>query len=140
MRLGADRSRVEQDFGAHQHHRARDLGIPLVPADADAERGPCARPDLEAAIAGAEVEFFLIAGAVGDVALAIDSGDLPVGVDHCETIVMVLAVELEETGWDPDFQFSRERLHRHHRGMLVGGTRRGEMVLILDPAEIGAFE
>ena len=36
--LGADRGRVEQDLRAHQHHRARDLGIPLVPADADAER------------------------------------------------------------------------------------------------------
>ena len=39
-------------------------------------------PDLEAGVAGAEVEFLLIARAVGDVALAVDAHDLARVVDH----------------------------------------------------------
>ena len=40
VRLGADRGRIEQELRAHQHHRPRGFGIPLVPADADAEGVP----------------------------------------------------------------------------------------------------
>ena len=141
MRLGADRGRVEEDFGAHQHHRARGFGIPLVPAHADAERRLVrTAPHFEAGVARAEIEFLLVAGAVGDVALAIDAGDLAVGADHRETVVMVRAVELEEAGRDPDFELGRELLHRHHRGMLGGRPRGREQALVLDAAEIGAFE
>src|SRR5689334_6436447 len=101
MRFGADGGRVEEDLRAHQHHRARRLRIPLVPAYPDAERRLVwAVPDLEAGVAGAEVELLLVTGAVGDVALAIDAGDLPVRPDHGEAVVMVRPVELEEAGRD----------------------------------------
>src|SRR3546814_15392789 len=66
VRLGADGGGVEQDFRAHQHHRAGGFGIPLVPADADADRAVAGLPYLEAGIAGAEIEFLRIARTVGD--------------------------------------------------------------------------
>src|SRR3546814_5896900 len=44
VRLGADGGGVEQDFRAHQHHRAGGFGIPLVPADADADRAVAGLP------------------------------------------------------------------------------------------------
>ena len=72
--------------------------------------------NLEASVPGPEVEFLLIAGAVGNVALAIDAGDLPVGADHREAVGMVRPIELEEAGRDPDFQLGRELLHCEYRG------------------------
>ncbi len=53
---------------------------------------------------------------------------------------MVRAVELEEAGRDPDLQLVGELLHRQHRGMLGGRPGGREQALVLDPAEIGAFE
>src|SRR3546814_18244499 len=70
VRPGADGGGVEQDFRAHQHHRAGGFGIPLVPADADAGRAVAGLPYLEAGIAGAGNEFLQIARPVGDLALA----------------------------------------------------------------------
>ena len=42
VRLAADGRRVEEHLGAEEHHGARRLGEPLVPADADAERAVAA--------------------------------------------------------------------------------------------------
>ena len=97
-------------------------------------------PHLEAGVARPEIEFLLIARAVGNVALAIDAGDLAVGADHRQAVVMVRPVGLEEAGRDPDLQLLGQRLHRQHRGMLGGRHRCREQALVLDPAEIGAFE
>src|SRR3546814_3534679 len=64
----SDRGRIKEQFGAHQRHRARGFGIPLVPAHADADPRAKDVPDLETGIAGPEIIFFLITGAVGNVA------------------------------------------------------------------------
>src|SRR3546814_5266742 len=69
--LGADRGGVEEQFGAHQRHRARAFGIPLVPAHPDADPRPEDIPHLEAAVAGAEIIFLFITRAVGNVAFAL---------------------------------------------------------------------
>src|SRR3546814_14832115 len=34
----SDRGRIKEQFGAHQRHRARGFGIPLVPADRKSTR------------------------------------------------------------------------------------------------------
>src|SRR3546814_3866007 len=61
----------------------------LVPADADADPGAEDVPDLEAGVAGAEIIFFLIAGTVGNMALAIGAHDAAVGADHRERVVIM---------------------------------------------------
>ena len=47
---------------------------------------------------------------------------------------------LEEARRDPDFELVRQLLHRQHRRMLGRRARVGEQALVLDAAEIGAFE
>src|SRR3546814_18266792 len=69
--LGPDRGRVEKQFGAHQRHRARGFGIPLIPAYPDADPRSEDVPYLEAGVAGPEIIFLFIARPVGNVALAI---------------------------------------------------------------------
>src|SRR4029078_9250627 len=104
---------IEEDLGAHEHHGAGRFRIPLIPADADAERRHVrAVPDLETSVAGAEVELLFITRAVGDVALTVDSGDSSVWPYHRERIVVVWTVEFEEAGRDPDLQLLRQLLHR----------------------------
>src|SRR4029450_7825383 len=99
-----------------------------------------ALPDLEARVARAKVELLLVAGAIWDVALAIDAGDLAVRSDHGERIVMMRSVELEVAGRDPDLQLFGELLHRQHRRVFGGPPGGCEQALVLDPAELGTFE
>ncbi len=139
-----DGGRVEQHLGALERHHPRAFGVPLVPADPDADgRTPAGAghlPDLEAVIAGAEVIFFLVAGPVGDVALAIGPHDRAIGADHRQRVVIVMAIALEEAGRDRDAMFCRQFLHRQHRGVRCGGPCAGEQRLVLLAAEIFAGE
>ena len=112
--FGADRGRIEQHLRAHQRHAAGRFRIPLVPADADADRAVAGVPHLEAAIAGAEIIFFLIARPVGDMALAIDAHDLALVVDHGERIIIMLAIALEKAGRDIDAQILGQLAHFLH--------------------------
>ena len=82
MRLRADRRRIHQHFGAHQRHRTGRFGEPLIPANADTDTAMARVPDLETGIAGAEVVFLLIAGAIGNMAFAVDAHRAAIGVDH----------------------------------------------------------
>src|SRR5690606_22025008 len=59
VRVPADRGRIEQQFGAGQRHQARGFGIPLVPADEDAEAADRAVDRFEAEVAGREVELLV---------------------------------------------------------------------------------
>ena len=136
----ADGGREEQHLRAHQRHDPCRFGIPLVPADADADSAVPRRPHLETRIAGAEIIFLLIARPIGNMALAIDAHDLARVIDHREAVIMMLAVALEEAGRDIDLQFLGQRLHCGDGGMLVQGQGAGEQRLVLDRAEIGAFE
>ncbi len=109
VRLRADGGRIEQDLGALQHHGARGFRVPLVPANADADRAGLRLPRLEAGVAGAEVVFLLIAGAVGDVALAIDAEDLAVGIGDRHAVVIARPILLEEGDRDHHLQRLGER-------------------------------
>ena len=137
VRLGADRGRIKQDFGAHQHQAARGLGIPLVPANADAERSGRNRPGLEAAVSGPEVEFLRIAGPVRNVALAVDAHESALIVDHRQAVIMMRPVRLEEAGRDEDGKLGRELPHRQHGRVFVDRPGIGEHGLVLGAAEIG---
>ena len=72
---------IEEHGRAAQRREARALGVPLVPADerADAARPRRRRPEAE--VAGREVELLVEERVVRDVHLAVEAGDLAVGVD-----------------------------------------------------------
>src|SRR3546814_1313328 len=91
-------------------------------------------------IAGPEIIFFLITGAVGNVALAIQAHDRAVGADHRETVVIMRPVLFEEAGRDRNLVLRGERPHRGDAGMVGGRARGREQRLFLALAEIGAFE
>lgn len=138
--LAADRGRVEKQFGAHQRHRTRAFGIPLVPTHTDADAGAKDVPDLEPRVAWAEIIFLFIARPIGDVAFAIGAHDRAIGADHCERVVIMRPILLEEAGRDRNFELRGERLHRLDAGMVGGRVGASEQRLFFDLAEIGAFK
>ena len=140
MRFRADGGRIHQDVGALQGHGAGGLGIPLVPADADADAAEAGAPDLEAGVAGTEVVLLLIAGAVRDMALAIDAQSLAVGVEHDHRVEVVRPLLLEDRDGDDDAQFFRHRLQLDHGRMLTPRIGGREPVLLLRHAEVGPLE
>ena len=97
-------------------------------------------PRLEAGVAGAEVVLLLIAGAVGDVALAIDAEDRPVGIGDGDAVVVARAVLLEERDGNDDAELGGELLQGEHARMLVHRQRGGEPLRILARREVDALE
>src|SRR3546814_11776382 len=91
-------------------------------------------------IAGPEIIFFLITGAVGNVALAIQAHDRAVGADHRETVVIMRPVLFEEAGRDRNLVLRGERPHRGDPGMVGGRAAGREQGLFLDREEIGDFD
>src|SRR5690606_10907063 len=86
--LGADRGRVENQFGTHQRQCARCLREPLIPADADADAAVAGMPDAKTGIARRKELLLLIAGTVGDMRLAVDAEQTAVGVDDGDAVVV----------------------------------------------------
>ena len=138
LRLRTNGCGVEKQFSAHQGHCARTFGIPLVPADADANS--CAEhvPDLEPSIAGAKIIFFLIAGAIGNVAFTIDAHDVAIGVNHRDTVVEMRPITFKEACGDGNIKPLSKFCHRLDGGMLQDGVCQRKMLFLLRFAEIGA--
>ncbi len=110
MRLTADGRRVKQQLRAHQRHAARALGEPLIPADTDANLGVAGLPDLEAGVAGVEVVLLVVTGAIGDMALAIDTQVAAIGIDDRNGIETRAPTQLEEADRQHHCQLLGQRL------------------------------
>ncbi len=99
VRMPADGGGIEEDFGAGERRQACPLRIPLVPAD---ERGdaPGARVERgEAQVARREIELLVVGRVVGDVHLAVEAEQLPVGVeDRGAVVVQARRPPLEDRG------------------------------------------
>jgi len=102
LRLSADCGGVEDELGALERHDARCLGEPLVPADGHADPHLLSElrygdiPDGESRIARSEIELFLIAWSVWNVALAVEAEKGAVAVDDDEGVEEGVAAALEE--------------------------------------------
>ena len=77
---------------ASGYHWSQQMPTPIVPA--------LRLPRLEAGVAGPEIIFLLIAGAVGDVALAIDAEDLAVGIGHRHAVVVSAGRPSRRRRWE----------------------------------------
>src|SRR3546814_16078047 len=91
-------------------------------------------------IAGPEIIFFLITGAVGNVALAIQAHDRAVGADHRETVVIMRPVLFEEDGRDRNLVLRGEPPPRGDAGMVGGRARGRAPPLFPAPSEIWASD
>ena len=99
--MPADGGGVEKNLRTAQRGEARRFGIPLIPADADANGGELRPPREEAEIARREVEFLVVERVVRDVHLAILAKKFAVRVDDRGGIVIKPGVAaLEERGDD----------------------------------------
>ncbi len=104
-------------------------------------RGAALRaPRHETRVAGTEVELLLVAGAVGNVALAVDPQDRAVRVHHREAVVVGRAGLLEERDRDRDAELPGEGGKARDRRMPLGGLRPREELVALFRAEVRPLE
>ena len=95
-RVPANCSGIKKYLGALQRGEPRAFGIPLVPANQRAQR-PRRIDCLKAKIARREIVFLVIERIVGNMHLAVDAGDLAVGVkSDCGVVVKPGRAALEE--------------------------------------------
>ena len=87
-RVPADSRGKEQHLGALQRGDARALGIPLVPADQSAHAASARIHSLKTEIAQREVVLLVVERIVGDMHLAIDAGNLSVGIQRDRSVVI----------------------------------------------------
>lgn len=80
MRFRIDGGWIEETISALKCHEASGFGIPLIRADADADGGMYCFVYAEAFVARAEVEFFLVAGSIRNVGLAIHADLQSIGI------------------------------------------------------------
>src|SRR5262245_18132509 len=126
--LRPDRGRVEQDLRPLERHRARSFRKPLVPADGDAGRAEAGRPDFESGVTRREIEFLVIARALGDVRLAIDAHDRAVRIHHYEAVEISVLRALEDRERQHDLELLRD-FRKALDGRVFGDRQRELEVL-----------
>ncbi len=140
VRLAADGGRVEQQFGAHQRHAARGFGEPLIPADGHADLGVAGVPHLEAGVARVEVVLLVVAGAIRNVALAVDAEQLAVGIDDGDGIEAGASGQLEEADRQHHLQFGGDLLEMLDGRVFLDRRRQLQVLGIGLLAKVGRLE
>ncbi len=97
-------------------------------------------PRLEAGVAGTEIIFLLIAGPVGNVALAIEPKDGTVGIGDGDAVVITRTILLEEGDRNDDVQLLGEFRKRQHARMFSRGVSGREPFRVLARREVNALE
>src|SRR3972149_5478644 len=88
LRVPADGRGIKKQASARERGQARAFRIPLVPADERREAADAGVEGGEAEVARREVELLVVSGIVGDVDLAVESGEGVVGGQHRGAIVV----------------------------------------------------
>src|SRR6202163_4577850 len=68
--MPSDRRRIKQNLRTTERGQSGGFGVPLVPANADADFPMRGRPRLEAKIAWGEIKLFVVRGIIRDMHLA----------------------------------------------------------------------
>ena len=140
LRLGADRRGIKQHLRPAEDKTTRGLGEPLVPADTESDFAELGVPHAESGVAGIEVILFLVAHAIRDVRLAVETEHLPAGVDHGDRVEIGLVVALEEAEGQHDVQFAGQRLECGDAFVAFDRTRQLEISRQLVLAKVGRLE
>jgi hypothetical protein len=88
VRVPADAGGIENDLRAAERGETRALGIPLVPANLDADFAVFRGEIRKAEIAGGKIKFFVVERVVGDVHFAVFAEEAAVGVENRAGIVV----------------------------------------------------
>src|ERR1043166_5877035 len=81
LRMPTDGGRVKKNLSALHRSEARPFGIPLIPADQDADFAVACLPGAEAEVARWAIEFLIVERIIRDVHLPVDAEHRPVGID-----------------------------------------------------------
>jgi len=112
-RMPADGSGKKEDFRTAQCGEAGGLGIPLVPADANADFCVSGLPGTEAKIAGSEEKFLVEERVIRDVHLAVFAEVAAIGINDGGSIVVETGgTFLKEAGNNDDAVFFCSSAHR----------------------------
>ena len=132
----ADGGGVKKHLRAAQGGEPGGLGIPLIPADADADGGMPRVPGEEAEIAGREVEFLVKERVIRDVHLPVAAQQFPAGIENGGGIVIdARRAPLEERGDDNRAGLAGD-LRQRLGGRPGNFLRQREVFVILDLAEV----
>ena len=133
----ADGRGVEEYLGTHEGGDAAGFGVPLVPADEDADGGELGLEDLVAEVAGGKVEFLVVAGVVGNVHFAVFAEVGAVGVDDGRGVVVeAFGAFLEERADDDDAELFGQGHEVLAGGPFGDGFGEGEVLVALFVAEV----
>ena len=138
--LGSNGAGVQQQLRAVQHQAAGHLGKPLIPADGRPDSTKGGREHQKTAVARVEVELLLVAGAVGDMALAVAAQALTVGVDHYQRVEGGLPVALVHAHRNDHAQLAGQIGEAFHRWMIGQGPSQVEVGRILVFAPVRLLE
>ena len=99
VRLAADRGRIEQHLSSHQRHAAGAFREPLIPTNTHANFRVAGLPDLEAGVARIEIVLFMVARAIRNMALAVDTQVTAVGINNGDAVIARTPRQLKEADW-----------------------------------------
>ncbi len=134
----ADRGGIKQNLRPGERREARRFGIPLIPADARAERTVPRVKFLKTRVAWGEVKLFVVPWVVGDVHLAIDAECRAVVVEqHSRVVVQSRRAAFEKRRHEDDLVFLGRSSKRFARR---AGDRLGEVehAMVFGLAEVEA--
>src|ERR1039458_1775415 len=121
----SDRGRIEQDLRASHRGEPCSFGEPLIPAYEHADRAARGGVRDEIEIAGGKIIFFIIAGIVGYMHLAVAADDFPGLIDDGGSVVIdARRATLEDRRDDDDFPRLCDGAERFGGG---AGNRFGEI-------------
>lgn len=110
-RMPADGGGVEKDLGALERGQTGRFGVPLVPADQNAEGAESGFPGAKTEISGRKIKLFVKQRVLRDVHFAVDAQEGAVGVDDGGGVVIeAWGAFFEQGGNDDDTVFFGEGL------------------------------
>ena len=139
-RFATDGRGIKDHLGSVEGKATRDLGEPLIPADADAHAAHRGGERDVTGVAGAEVVLLAVAGSVRDVALAVHAENFTVDIDDGTRVEEVVAVAFVETDREHDPQFTGQPAEVLDRRMTGQGSGPFEMLGALVLAEVSVVE
>ena len=114
---------IKQNFRPLQRRQARRFGIPLVPANADADLAVAGRPGAEPDVARRKVELLVVERIIRNVHFPINAQQTAVRVNHRRAVVVKAgAAPLEEGGDDDHFEAAGQLLQGAVLGPGIGSA------------------
>lgn len=136
----ANRGGVEQQFSSLHGCQASSFGVPLIPADADADACIASREREKAEITGGEVEFFEVERVIGNVHFAVEASDAAIGIEDNSGVVIETVCAAFEQWYNNDNPVFFGNFLQGCRGRARDGFSQCESVVFFSLAGVLGVE